>query len=141
MALITENIMEMSLRELATPTLEELDIQRSKLEVATNSYELKPGIIRIAAENSFSGITTDNPYKHITKFNQICNTFQQEGVPAEWFKWNLFPFTLVDEAKKWYSLASKEVEGDWNLLVQQFVLRFFPLVKVHKLRRQVANFE
>jgi len=42
MVLITENIMEMSLRELATPTLEELDIQRSKLEVATNSYELKP---------------------------------------------------------------------------------------------------
>jgi hypothetical protein len=30
----------------------------------------------------------------------ICNTVQQ-GVPATWFKWNLFSFSLEGEARRW----------------------------------------
>jgi len=56
MALILENMREMSLKELATPTLGDLEAQRLNLEPAANTYELKPGIIRIAAENPFSGV-------------------------------------------------------------------------------------
>jgi hypothetical protein len=40
----------------------------------------------------------------------ICNTVQQEGVPAASFKWNLFPFSLEDEARRWYTLASFEAK-------------------------------
>jgi len=140
MALILENMREMSLKELATPTLGDLEAQRLNLEPAANTYELKPGTIRIAAENPFSGVETDNPYKHLEKFEQICNTFQQ-GVPTTWFKWNLFPFTLVDQAKRWHSTAANEAKGNWNLLVKKFVQKFFPPSKVHKLTQQVWNFK
>lgn len=51
-----------------------------------------------------------------------------------------FPFTLIDKAQRWYPLAVKEAQGDWGLLVQKFVTKFFPNVKVHKLRKQVWNF-
>jgi hypothetical protein len=37
---------------------------------------------------------------------------RQEGVSDEWFKWNLFPYSLAGEAKMWYSFASFEVEGN-----------------------------
>ena len=141
MALILENMREMSLKELATPTLGDLEAQRLNLEPAANTYELKLGTIRIAVENPFSGVETDNPYKHLEKFEQICNTFQQEGVPTTWFKWNLFPFTLVDQAKRWHSTAVNEAKGNWNLLVKKFVQKFFPPSKVHKLTQQVWNFK
>jgi hypothetical protein len=65
---------------------------------------------------------------------------RQEGVPDEWFKWNLFPYSLAGEAKMWYSFASFEVEGNWNKLTKKFCEKFFPISKVQHLRRQVLTF-
>jgi hypothetical protein len=65
---------------------------------------------------------------------------RQEGVPDEWFKWNLFPYLLAGEAKTWYSFVSFEVEGNWNKLTKKFCEKFFPISKVQYLRRQVITF-
>jgi hypothetical protein len=76
-------------------------------------------------------MATENPYRHIRHFTTLCNTVHQEGVPDEWFKWNLFPYSLAGEAKTWYSFSSFEVEGNWNKLTKKFC---------EKLRRQVITF-
>jgi hypothetical protein len=89
---------EMSLRELAMPSMEDIEVQKSDLMIATTHYKVKPGIIKLVATKPFTGLEDDNPYRHINEFMMICNTVQQNGVPAAWFKWNLFPFSLEDEA-------------------------------------------
>jgi hypothetical protein len=66
---------------------------------------------------------------------------QQEGVPVTWFKCNLFPFSLKDEVRRWYTLASIEAKGNWDELVKKFLLKFFPISKVQDLRRQVLTFK
>jgi hypothetical protein len=66
---------------------------------------------------------------------------QQKGVPTTWFKWNRFPFSLEDEAQRWYTLASVEVKGSCDELVRKFLLKFFPIRKVQDLRRQVLTFK
>jgi hypothetical protein len=53
----------------------------------------------MAAATLFDGMATENPYRHIRNFMTLCNTVRQEGVPDEWFKWNLFPYSLAGEAK------------------------------------------
>ena len=63
-------------------------------------YEIKARIIEMAAANPFEGMEADNPYRHIKHFATLCNTVRQEGVPDEWFKWNLFPYSLAGEANK-----------------------------------------
>jgi hypothetical protein len=93
------------------------------------------------ATNPFRGLEDDNQYRHIKEFTMICNTVQQEGVPAAWFKWNLFPFSLEDEARRWYTLASVEAKGNWDELVKKLLLKFFPINKVQDLRRQVLTFK
>jgi hypothetical protein len=94
----------------------------------------------MAAATPFEGMETKNPYRHIRHFTTLCNTMRQEGVPDEWFKWNLFPYTLVGEAKTWYLFASFEVEGNWNKLTKKFCEKFFSISKVQHLRRQVITF-
>jgi hypothetical protein len=94
----------------------------------------------MVAANSFEGMVTENPYRNIRNFTTICNTVRQEEVPDEWFKWNLFPYSLAGNAKTWYSFASFEVEGNWNKLTKKFCVKFFPISKVQHLRRQVINF-
>jgi hypothetical protein len=88
---------EMSLRELAMPLMEDIEMQKSDLTLATTHYEVKPSIIKLLEIKPFRGLEDDNPYGHIKEFTMICNTVQQEGVPTAWFKWNHFPFSLEDE--------------------------------------------
>jgi hypothetical protein len=102
---------EMSLRDLAMPSMEDIEMQKSDLTLAITHYEVKPGIIKLVATNPFRGLEDDNPYRRIKEFTIICNTVQQ-GVPATWFKWNLFPFSLEDEARRWNTLASIEAKGN-----------------------------
>jgi hypothetical protein len=73
---------EMSLRELAMLSMEDIEMQKSDLTLATTHYEVKPRIIKLVATNPFRGLEDDNPYRHIKEFMMICNTVQQEGVPA-----------------------------------------------------------
>jgi hypothetical protein len=131
---------EMSLGELAMPSTEDIEMQKSDLILATTHYEVKHRIINLVATNPFSGLEDDNPYRHIKEFTMICKTVQQEGVPATWLMWNLFP-SLEDEARRWYTLASVEEKGNWDQLVKKFLLKFFPISKVQDLRRQVLTFK
>jgi hypothetical protein len=78
-----------SLRELAMPSIEDIEMQKSDLTLATTHYEVKPRIINLVVTNPFRGLEDDNPYRHIKEFTMICNTVQQ-GVSAASFKWNLF---------------------------------------------------
>jgi hypothetical protein len=89
----------------------------------------------MAAATALERMATENPYRHIRHFTTLCNTVCQEGVPDEWFKWNLFPYSLAGEAKTWYSFASFEFEGNWNKLTKKFCENFFPISKVQHLRR------
>jgi hypothetical protein len=95
----------------------------------------------MAATNPFQGVEADNPYGHIQRFTTLCNMVRQKGVPDDWFKWNLFPYSLADEAIKWYPFASFEVEGNWNQLIKKFCAKFFPISKIQHIRVQVINFK
>jgi hypothetical protein len=131
---------EKSLRDYASPRCEYIKVQESDSKLEATKYEIKSKIIEMVAANPFEGMVTENPYRHIRDFTTICNTVRQEGVPDEWFKWNLFPYSLAGNARTWYSSASFEVEGNWNKLTKKFCEKFFPISKVQHLRRQVITF-
>ena len=131
---------EKSLRDYASPRLEDFDMQKSDSVLVANEYEIKAEIIKLAAQSPFEGAETDNPYRHVQRFTMLCKTVQQEGVPLAWFQWNLFPYSLTGEAKRWYALASYEAKGNWSDLMKKLCMKFFPISKVQDLRKRVINF-
>jgi hypothetical protein len=131
---------EKSLRDYTSPRCEDIKVQVSDSKLEATKYEIKSKIIEMVAATLFEGMVTENPYRHIRHFTTLCNTVHQEGAPDEWFKWNLFPYSLAGEAKTWHSFASFEVEGNWNKLTKKFCDKFFPISKVQHLRRQVITF-
>jgi hypothetical protein len=52
-----------------------------------------------------------------------------------------FSFSLEDEARRWYTLATIQAKGNWDELVKKFLLKFFPISKVQDLRSQVLTFK
>jgi hypothetical protein len=115
-------------------------VQESDSKLEVTEYEIKAKIIEMVATTPFEAMATENPYRHTRHFTTLCNTVRQDGVTEEWFKWNLFPYSLAGEAKTWYSFASFEVEGNWNKLTNKFCEKFFPIIKVQNLRRRVITF-
>jgi hypothetical protein len=85
----------------ASPQLEDIKVQKSDLIIETTEYNIKPRKIEMEATNPFRGVKIDNPYRHIEHFTMLCNMMQPEGVPINWYKSNLFP----------YSLAEKQYDG------------------------------
>jgi hypothetical protein len=120
---------EKSLRDYASPRCEDIKVQESDSKLEATKYEIKSKIIDMVVANPFEGMVTENPYRHIRPFTTLCNTVRQEGVPGEWFKWNLFPYSLAGEAKTWYSFASIEVEGNWKKLKKSFARSSFQLAR------------
>jgi hypothetical protein len=96
--------LEKSLREYASPRCEDIKVQESDSKLEATKYEIKSKIIEMVAATPFEGMVTENPYRHISHFTTLCNMVRQDGVLDEWFKWNLFPYSLVGEAKTWYHL-------------------------------------
>jgi hypothetical protein len=82
MDLFTSPLENEEIRELSMPSMEDIEMQKSDLTLATTHYEVKPGIIKLVGTKPFRGLEDDNPYRHIKEFMMICNTVQQEGVPA-----------------------------------------------------------
>jgi hypothetical protein len=50
----------MSLRELAMPSMEDIEMQKSDLALATTHYEVKPRIIKLVATKPFRGLVSLN---------------------------------------------------------------------------------
>jgi hypothetical protein len=128
------------LRDCASPRCEDIKVQESDSKLKATKYEIKSKIIEMVAATPFEGMATENPYRHTRHFTTLCNMVRQEAVPNEWFKWNLFPYSLAGEAKTWYSFASFQVEGNWSKLTKKFCEKFFPISKVQHLRRKVITF-
>jgi hypothetical protein len=107
MAFVNQSVeeLEKSLRDYASPRCEDIKVQESDSKLEATKYEIKSKVIEMVAANPFEGMVTENPYRHIRHFMTLCNTVRQ-GVPYEWFKWNLFTYSLAGEAKTWYSFAS-----------------------------------
>jgi hypothetical protein len=52
---------DMLLRELAMPSMEDIEMQKSDLTLATTHYEVMPRIIKLVASKPFRGLEDDNP--------------------------------------------------------------------------------
>ena len=47
----------------------------------------------------FHGMDSENPYSHISEFEEVCNTFKEETATVDLMRLKLFPFTLKIKQK------------------------------------------
>ncbi|RVW20099.1 hypothetical protein CK203_113221 [Vitis vinifera] len=77
----------------------------------TEQLVIRPHIVPLLP--TFHGMESENPYAHIKEFEDVCNTFQEEGASIDLMRLKLFPFTLKDKAKVWLnSLRPRTKENE-----------------------------
>jgi hypothetical protein len=71
-------------------------------------------------EQTFLGLDYENPYHHLREFEQLYACLTISGMSQETLRWKLFPFSLDERAKQWYTHNIGKVAGDWEELRNKF---------------------
>ena len=103
---------QLSLHQLSAPKSEFYEPPSPSDPIRTSSYELSSAFIALVEENSFSGNDSENPYHHLREFDQVCSCLKISGMTHETLNWKLFPFSLLEDAKQWYSRIAGSVHGN-----------------------------
>jgi hypothetical protein len=75
------------------------------------------------------------------EFEEICSCLSFSGMTQETLRWKLFPFSLTEKAKQWYTYAIGSTNGDWKELKDKFYLAFFSMSRIVSLPRAILDFE
>ncbi|RVW30108.1 hypothetical protein CK203_104520 [Vitis vinifera] len=76
----------------------------------TEQLVIRPHIVPLLP--TFHGMESENPYAHIKEFEDVCNTFRDEGASIDLMRLKLFPFTLKDKAKIWLNSLRPRTKGN-----------------------------
>ena len=89
----------------------------------------------------FHGLAGENPNTHLKNFIEVCDMIKYNGVTDEALRLRLFPLSLSDKAK--HSLTSQPLDSitSWNDLVQKFLTKFFPPLKITQLVQEINTFK
>ncbi|XP_014496428.1 uncharacterized protein LOC106758043 [Vigna radiata var. radiata] len=104
----------------------------ARRRVNATNMEVKPALIQLVKSNQFNGLSHENPYEHLTTFNEICNTVKINGVPDKAIKLSLFPFSLGGNAKLWLNSFPENSFTRWEDVKSKFLNKYFPQSKINK---------
>ncbi len=133
--------MEQPLFELSAPRGEFYEPPPSSEPIYTTGYKICPELISMVKENPFSGFDLENTYHHMWDFEQICSCLKIRGMRQETVRWRLFPFSLQEKAKQWYTSTVRCINGSWEKLRDRFCLAFFPVTRITALRVEILSFQ
>ena len=88
----------------------------------------------------FHGLPSENLNAHLTSFIEVYDTVKYNGVIEEALTLHLFPLSLSDRAKHWLTSQPPDSITSWNDLVQKFLTKFFPPVKITQLVQEIKTF-
>ena len=105
-----------SFHSLSAPREEFPEPPSSTRIILTSGCVLFPGLITLVRKPSFSGLESENPYHHLSDFEQLCSLFAIIGMTQDTLKWKLFPFSLIGKAEQWYTYTVGSVHDNWDEL-------------------------
>ena len=123
----------MPINQFTAPMGAQLEPPESSKPILTAGYELRPTLINMVQELSFSGEGDEYSYTHLQEFEQTCACLHIACMSHETLKWKLFLFSLTGTAKHRYTQTIGSVKGDWEALCSSFCLSFFPIFGVVSL--------
>ena len=130
-----------SIQDLSAPTGKFLEPPPSEYPILSSGYELCPNLIAMVREFSFPRLDGENPYHHLQEFEQMCSCYAFVGMTHDTFRWKLFPFSLTEEARQWYTKSVQSVNGSWSKPRGKSCFRFFPESRIVALRKDVLCFQ
>ena len=108
--------------------------------VAANNFEIKPAMIQMIQNSPFHGLPHEDPFGHMSRFLEYCSTFKMNGVQPDAIRLILFPFSLMERAKRWFTSLPANSITTWQELYTAFFNKYLPPAKVMIIRNEINSF-
>jgi hypothetical protein len=92
-------------------------------------------------KEQFSGTPNEDAASHLNTFVELCDMQKKKYVDNDIIKLKLFPFSLRDRAKTWFSSLPRNSIDSWDKCKNAFIAKYFPPAKIISLRNQMMNFK
>lgn len=107
---------------------------------AGRKFELKQSIVQLLHTNGqFIKLPHEDPQVHLQNFFVINDTYILLGVLPDYMQLTLFPFSLLEEAKRKLKSEPPNSITSWDDLARKFLIRFFLFGKTTKLRSEILS--
>ena len=108
---------------------------------SAESYEIKAALLNLVMEEQFSGLPSEDTASHLNTFIDLCDMQKKRDVDNDVIKLKLFPFSLRDRAKTWFSSLPKNSIDSWDKCKDAYISKYFPPAKIISLRNDIMNFK
>ena len=92
-------------------------------------------------KDKFSSLSSEDATSHLNNFVDLCDMQNKKYVDIDIVKLKLFPFSLGDPAKTWFSSLPKNSIDSWNKCKDAFISTYFPPAKIISFRNDIMNFK
>jgi len=104
-------------------------------------FEIKPALINLVQRKIFNGLPAEIPMDHIENFEKMCGFTKANGVPPDYIKCTLFPFSLDGKAARWLDSLPTGSLTTWEQVRSAFLSHFYTKSKTAALRQKIATFK
>ncbi|XP_042032339.1 uncharacterized protein LOC121779057 [Salvia splendens] len=97
-------------------------------------------LIQRVEQYPFAGRATEDANCHLSKFVEIANTLELNGVDDDAIKVRFYPFSLIDSTKEWFECLPTEQVSTWKDIVAAFLDKYYPPGTILKLKSEIFQF-
>ena len=101
---------------------------------SAESCEINAALLNLVMKDQFSGLPSEDAASHLSNFVDLCDMQKKKDVDNNIVKLKLFPFSLRDRAKTWFSSLPKKSIDSWNKCKDDFTSKYFHTAKIISLR-------
>ena len=96
-------------------------------------------MIGLVQKKMFSGLAAEIPLDHIENFERVCNFSRANGVPPDYVKCTMFPFSLDGKAARCLASLPTGTLTTWEQVRAAFLSHFYTKSKTAALRHKISN--
>ena len=89
------------------------------------SCEINVALLNLVMKYQFYCLPSEDAATHLNNFVDLCAMQTKKDVDNDIVKLNLFPFSLRDRAKTWFSSWPKNSVDSWNKCKDAFISKYF----------------
>ena len=94
------------------------------------SCDINTALLNLVMNDQFSGTPNEDVASHLNTFMELCDMQKKKDVENNVVKMKLFPFSLRDSAKIWFSSLPRNSIDSWNKCKDAFITKYFSPAKI-----------
>ncbi len=96
---------------------------------SAESCDINAALLILIMKDQFFGTPSEDVASHLNTFMELCDMQKKKDVDNDVVKLKLFPFSLRDRAKIWFSSLPRNSINSWKKCKDAFITKYFPPAK------------